>query len=74
MNTGSEDKYCLIFSNSSCCFGPQVNSASFFNQKIRVKASIFPDKFDINLLKKFTLSRNFCNSLLQVGAFANFLA
>jgi hypothetical protein len=51
LRTGGVDKYSLIPSNAAYCSTPQINSASFFNQRIGVKAFTLPDKFDMNRLK-----------------------
>jgi hypothetical protein len=51
LNTGGVDKQSLIFSNDSCCFAPQAKSSSFFNRRIGLNASTFPDKFTMKRLK-----------------------
>jgi hypothetical protein len=48
-NTGAEDKYFLMRSNTSCCSAHHVNLASFLSRRIGVKASIFPARLEINL-------------------------
>jgi hypothetical protein len=51
LRTGGVDKYSLISSNAACYSAPQVNSTSFFNRRIGVKAFTLSDKFDMKHLK-----------------------